>query len=55
MMIQKAGEIFHVRNLTPTSAVAESDDFLCDNRAPASNTKNGAFGNPLDVLVMCLL
>ena len=33
----------HSSHLTPTSAVAESDDFLCDNRAPTSNTKKRRF------------
>jgi len=37
--------------LTPTSVVAESDGFLCDNGAKRHTQKNGAFGNPLDVIV----
>ena len=38
-------------NLTPTSAVAKNDDFFCDNERQRMTQKNGAFGNPLDVLV----
>jgi len=38
----------------PTSAVAESDGFLCDNERQRVTQKNGAFGNPLDVLVSIL-
>ena len=41
-------------SLTPTSAVAESDGFLCDNERQRITQKNGAFGNPLDVLVSCI-
>ena len=37
--------------LTPTSAVAKSDGFLCDNERQRMTQKNDAFGNPLDVFV----
>jgi|GEM_PF-6546909 len=37
--------------LTPTSAVAESGGFLCDDERQRITQKNDAFGNPLDVLV----
>jgi len=37
--------------LTPTSAVAERDGFLCDNERQRMTQKNGTFGNPLDVFV----
>ena len=30
-------------SITPTSTVAESDGFLCDNRAVVSNTKKRRF------------
>ena len=35
--------IFNFICLTPTSAVAKSDGFLCDNRATACNTKKRRF------------
>jgi hypothetical protein len=38
--------------ITPTTAVDESDGFLCENEAERNGTKNDAVGNPLDVLVM---
>ena len=43
--------LFSILQLTPTSAVAESDGFLCDNERQRMTQKNDAFGNPLDVLV----
>jgi hypothetical protein len=41
--------------LTPISAVAESAGFLCDTERQRITQKNGAFGNQLDVLVMCMV
>ncbi len=49
---RKSIEIPYFLRLTPTSAVAKSDDFLCDNERQRMAQKNGAFGNPLDVLVI---
>jgi len=42
---------YSIKRLTPTSAVVESDGFLCENERQRMTQKNGAFDNPLDVFV----